>query len=74
MRSFINMREIVKICTRSLAVYIEAAFRYRTPQSDRLLVDPFRVCKQNVEQPELRRTQAEAFSTSCNSMTYRVEA
>ena len=39
----------------------------------RARVDSFRVRKQKVEQPELRRTKAEAFSTSCNSMTYRVE-
>lgn len=37
-------------------------------------VDPFRVCKQKVKQPELRRTQVEAFATSGNSVTRRVEA
>jgi len=38
MRSFTNMREIVKICPRSRWVQIEPVFRYRTPESDRLLV------------------------------------
>jgi hypothetical protein len=37
MRSFFNMREIVKICTHSPTVLIEPVFRYRTPKSDRLL-------------------------------------
>jgi hypothetical protein len=39
MRCFINMREIVKFCIRSRRVLIEPVFRYRTPKSDRLLVD-----------------------------------
>ena len=42
MRSFIYMREIVKICTRSRPFFIEPVFRYRTPKSDRLLDQ--RVC------------------------------
>ena len=36
MRSFINVREIVKICPRSPIVSIEPMFRYRTPKSDGL--------------------------------------
>jgi hypothetical protein len=31
MRSFFQMREIVKICPRSPTVLIEPVFRYRTP-------------------------------------------
>jgi hypothetical protein len=37
MRSFIQMREIVKICPRSPTVLIEPVFRFRTPKSDRRL-------------------------------------
>jgi hypothetical protein len=37
MRNFFNLHEIVKICPRSRAIYIEPVFRYRTPKSDRLL-------------------------------------
>jgi hypothetical protein len=37
MPSFIGMREIVKIRTRSPTVYIEPVFRYRTPKSERPL-------------------------------------
>jgi hypothetical protein len=42
MRSFFNMREIVKICPRSPTVSIEPVFRYRTPKSDRLLARAIR--------------------------------
>ncbi len=38
MRSFLNVREIVKICPRFPIVSMEPMFRYRTPKSDRLLV------------------------------------
>ena len=38
MRSFPDMREIVKICPRSLIVSIKPVFRYRTPKPDRLQV------------------------------------
>ena len=38
MRSFFNVREIVKIGPRSRRVQLEPVFRYRTPKSDRLLV------------------------------------
>ena len=37
MRSFLNVREIVRICPRSPIVSIKPLFRYRTPKSDRLL-------------------------------------
>jgi len=39
MRSFVNMREIVKICPRSRWIQIEPVFHYRTPKSDGLLGD-----------------------------------
>jgi hypothetical protein len=37
MRSFFQMREIVKICPRSPMGLIEPVFRFRTPKPDRLL-------------------------------------
>lgn len=33
MRSFFNVRRIVRICPRSRTVYFESVFRYRTPLS-----------------------------------------
>jgi hypothetical protein len=45
MRRFVQMREIVKICTRSPTVLIEPVFRYRTPKSDRLLVLPYALAR-----------------------------
>ncbi len=40
MRSFPDVREIVKICPRSPIVSIKPVFRYRTPRSDSLLGNP----------------------------------
>ncbi len=38
MRSFPDVREIVKICPRFPIVSIKPVFRYRTPKYDKLLV------------------------------------
>ncbi len=60
MRSFIYVREIVKICPRSPIVSIKPVFRFRTPKSDRLLERDIRnqwggpVERQNVEVTECR--------------------
>ena len=57
MRSFIDMREIVKICPRSHWVLIEPVFRFRTPKSDRLLnAAPFTSAHDPVNQVKLAAT------------------